>query len=280
MEPRGRPFKGGGKGQGGLYSDKVVEKKRAYEWSHEPQVKKVLPIQEKRDEVMPVLCGASLVVCLVGETGSGKSTQVPQMILEEARQRGSFARIAVTQPRRVAALNLAHRVASELGEQLGDSVGYRIGGDSSRGKYIDFCTVGYILQLFLNAPEEFGEYTHIVLDEVHERSAESDMLCLVVRLLAKHRFEGTRLVIMSATLQSDLFAHYFGDICKYPVGRVHVGSRCFPVKEHYLDELSRSLGKRLRCEGIINSRTKDMFGDGRRRRRNGLTRDIVTSCIR
>ncbi|CAE7820093.1 spn-E [Symbiodinium sp. CCMP2592] len=231
------------------------------------QVKKVLPIQEKRDEaVMPVLCGASLVVCLVGETGSGKSTQVPQMILEEARQRGSFARIAVTQPRRVAALNLAHRVASELGEQLGDSVGYRIGGDSSRGKYIDFCTVGYILQLFLNAPEEFGEYTHIVLDEVHERSAESDMLCLVVRLLAKHRFEGTRLVIMSATLQSDLFAHYFGDICKYPVGRVHVGSRCFPVREHYLDELSRSLGKRLRCEGIINSRTKDMFGDGREKK--------------
>eukprot|EP00439_Symbiodinium_sp_Y106_P026652 s5347_g3.t1 len=244
MEPRGRPFKGGGKGQGGLYSDKVVEKKRAYEWSHEPQVKKVLPIQEKRDEVMPVLCGASLVVCLVGETGSGKSTQVPQMILEEARQRGSHCfdfDTVRTQPRRVAALNLAHRVASELGEQLGDSVGYRIGGDSSRGKYIDFCTVGYILQLFLNAPEdpaaflqlfipelrnacrlqEFGEYTHIVLDEVHERSAESDMLCLVVRLLAKHRFEGTRLVIMSATLQSDLFAHYFGDICKYPVGRVH-----------------------------------------------------------
>lgn len=266
MEPRSRPNKGGGKGPGGLYSDKAAEKKRAYEWSHEPQVKKVLPIQEKRDEVMPVLCGDSLVVCLVGETGSGKSTQVPQMILEEARQRGGFARIAVTQPRRVAALNLAHRVASELGEQLGDSVGYRIGGDSSRGKYIDFCTVGYILQLFLNAPEEFGEYTHIVLDEVHERSAESDMLCLVVRLLAKHRFEGTRLVIMSATLQSDLFAHYFGDICRYPVGRVHVGSRCFPVKEHYLDELSRSLGKRLRCEGIINSRAKDMFGDGREKK--------------
>ncbi|CAE7803865.1 unnamed protein product [Symbiodinium sp. CCMP2456] len=220
---------------------------------------------------MPVLCGASLVVCLVGETGSGKSTQVPQMQDSEVASLASlfFALLldaARTQPRRVAALNLAHRVASELGEQLGDSVGYRIGGDSSRGKYIDFCTVGYILQLFLNAPEEFGEYTHIVLDEVHERSAESDMLCLVVRLLAKHRFEGTRLVIMSATLQSDLFANYFGDICNYPVGRVHVGSRCFPVKEHYLDELSRSLGKRLRCEGIINSRAKDHTGEKKAKR--------------
>ena len=123
-----------------------------------------------RCQVVSVLCGPCPVVCLLGETGSGKSTQVPQMILEEARKAKGHARVCVTQPRRVAALNLAGRVAEELGEAVGRTVGYRIGGESRPGQHIDFCTVGYVLQLFLNAPEEFGSYTHVVLDEVHERS--------------------------------------------------------------------------------------------------------------
>ncbi|CAK9007158.1 Probable ATP-dependent RNA helicase spindle-E [Durusdinium trenchii] len=185
--------------------------------------------------VVSVLCGPSRVVCLLGETGSGKSTQVPQIILEEARRAQNDARVCVTQPRRVAALNLANRVATELGEAIGYTVGYRIGGESRRGENIDFCTVGYMLQVFLNTPEEFGHYTHIVLDEVHERSAESDMLCLVVRLLAQQRFRSTRLVIMSATLQSGLFATYFATVSPLPVGNVFVGARCFKVTEYFLE---------------------------------------------
>ncbi|CAJ1355028.1 unnamed protein product, partial [Effrenium voratum] len=235
----------------------LQEKPKASWAKQNPQ----LPIQEKRHEVVPVLCGESPVVCLLGETGSGKSTQVPQMILQEARKERRRARICVTQPRRVAALNLATRVASELGER--STVGYRIGGESRPGEHIDYCTVGYTLQLFLNAPQELGEYTHIVLDEVHERSAESDMLCLVVRLLAHYRFPGTRIVVMSATLQSDLFSKYFGRISRLPVGNVFVGARCFPVKEYFLEDLPKALNRKLRCEQAIFGRIKDAFGEVR-----------------
>ncbi|CAL1126910.1 unnamed protein product [Cladocopium goreaui] len=183
------------------------------------------------------------------------------MILAQARAANLTARVCVTQPRRVAALNLANRVATELGEYVGESVGYRIGGESKPGYNIDFCTVGYTLQLFLNSPEEFGNYTHIILDEVHERSAESDMLCLVVRLLAQHRFKHMRLVVMSATLQSDLFARYFAPISpEHPVGHVFVGARCFTVTQHFLEELPKALGKKLRCESLIMSKIKDVFG--------------------
>lgn len=228
------------------------------------QEKRLLPIQEKADEVVPVLCGESPVCCLVGETGSGKSTQVPQMILEQARAEGrTDVRIAVTQPRRVAALNLARRVAWELGEWgPGETVGYRIGGESKRGWHIDFCTVGYLLQLFLNAPDEFGAYTHVVLDEVHERSAESDMLCLVVRLLTTSRFPDTRVVVMSATLQSDLFVDYFTRPDRPLPSKVYVGARCFPVTEYFLDELGTAFDRRLQCDGAIKKRIQEQFGDG------------------
>ena len=251
---------------GGAYTDAYQDKdhswqdwkKTTYSWGSSQQ--RLLPIQEKRAEVIPVICGTARVVCLLGETGSGKSTQVPQMILQQARAANLNARVCVTQPRRVAALNLANRVATELGESIGNSVGYRIGGESRPGYNIDFCTVGYTLQLFLNSPEEFGNYTHIILDEVHERSAESDMLCLVVRLLAQHRFQQTRLIVMSATLQSDLFARYFAPISRMPVGRVFVGARCFKVTQHFLEELPAALGRKLRCESLIMSRVKDVFG--------------------
>ena len=167
-----------------------------------------LPIQERRDEVVPALCGESTVCCLVGQTGSGKSTQVPQILLEEARAAGLEARIVVSQPRRVAALNLAKRVAQEMGESgPGGTVGYRIGGENVPGSHIDFCTVGYLLQLFLNQPEEFGRYSHIVLDEVHERSAENDMLCLVVRMLVSKSYPDVRVVVMSAIGTPDSWAH-------------------------------------------------------------------------
>ena len=199
----------------------------------------LLPIRQLQAQVLPQLCGPSPVCCVHGEAGSGKSTQVPQMILEQASASGGPpVRIAVSQPRRVAAANLARRVAKELGEGLpGKTVGFRIGGESKPGKSIDFCTVGYLLQLFSNAPEEFGKYTHIVLDEVHERTVESDMLCLLVKMFVKIAYRKTRIVIMSATLQGELFAAHFSDVaaaCGAVPAKVHVPGRCFAVEDFFL----------------------------------------------
>ncbi|CAE8724540.1 unnamed protein product, partial [Polarella glacialis] len=151
----GKGSKGKGKGKG-QQPPWARERPSLSGWKEkrEPEVREPLPIQQKRAEVVPILCGEANVVCILGETGSGKSTQVPQLILEEARKANQHCRIAVSQPRRVAALNLANRVAQELGEDgTGTTVGYRIGGDTVVGEHIDFCTTGYLLQLFLNAPE-------------------------------------------------------------------------------------------------------------------------------
>ncbi|CAK9033511.1 unnamed protein product, partial [Durusdinium trenchii] len=90
--------------------------------------------------------------------------------------------------------------------------------------------------------------------------AESDMLCLVVRLLAQQRFRSTRLVIMSATLQSGLFATYFATVSPLPVGNVFVGARCFKVTEYFLEDLPKAFRKKLRCESLIQSRIKEVFG--------------------
>jgi len=228
-------------------------------WEESQAARKRLPIHEKRSDVIPVLCGSSPVCCILGETGCGKSTQIPQFILEEAWAQGQNVRIAVTQPRRVAALNLASRVGYELG--LGaEAVGYRIGGESKPGQYIDLCTVGYMLQLLINNPGDLGRYTHIVLDEVHERSAESDLLCLVVKLLVEGWHRDVRIVVMSATLQSDIFADYFARLVTGVPEKIHVGARCFPVREHFLDELETAQGIRLRSSrNQIWKRIKEAF---------------------
>lgn len=247
----------------------------------------VLPILQKRDEIVPTLCRGPSVCCILGETGCGKSTQVPKFLLEEAADAKQPIRIAVTQPRRVAALNLANRVAKELGEDgPGNTVGYRMGGENRPGEHIDFCTIGYLLQLFINSPEEFGRYTHLVLDEVHERSAESDMLCLVVRLFISTCYKNTRVVVMSATLQSDLFVDYFASLSDVAPSKVFVGAKRFPVKEYFLDELTNVYGQKLWTAKAISQRLKETFSDqGKKRldskhceKMQSITLDVV-QCV-
>eukprot|EP00913_Durusdinium_trenchii_P003108 g2872.t1 len=129
-----------------------------------------------------------------------KSTQVPQYLLELFPD----AQVAVTQPRRMAAINLAKRVAAERHEVLGQTVGYRIGGDSLVGSQLNFQTTGWLLRALVSDTNRLGRLTHVVFDEIHERSADADFLSLVARLLL-HRFPQVNLVIMSATLQANLF---------------------------------------------------------------------------
>ncbi|KAG2486676.1 hypothetical protein HYH03_014607 [Edaphochlamys debaryana] len=181
-----------------------------------------LPAAAKREELLRLLRENEVVV-VSGATGCGKSTQVPQYILEEAIAggRGAACNIIVTQPRRISALGLASRVASERGEGVGETVGYSVKLEhrTSAVTRLTFVTTGILLRRLLSDPDLEGT-THVVLDEVHERSIEIDLLLLLLRDLLARRRSGSdgskpdpdrpplKIVLMSATADADLFGRY------------------------------------------------------------------------
>ncbi|EEB08731.1 ATP-dependent RNA helicase Prh1 [Schizosaccharomyces japonicus yFS275] len=166
------------------------------------------------------------VLILVGETGSGKSTQIPQFINECDFSREGC--VAITQPRRVAAVNLARRVAQEQGSKLGDTVGYSIRFDdcSSRSTRIKYMTDGMLLRELINDPL-LSNYHTVILDEAHERTLLTDMLLGFVKKIIKKR-PALRVIVMSATLDAERFSDFFdgAEIC-------FISGRQYPVQVHY-----------------------------------------------
>ena len=153
-----------------------------------------------------------ITTIVVGETGSGKSTQLPQYLSEIFPSEC----IVCTQPRRVAAVSVALRVAHECSCTIGHKVGYSIRFDekSSHHTKIKFVTDGILLQEVRSDPN-LQRYKVIILDEAHERSLQTDMLMGLIKLI-QHRRSDLRLVIMSATLDVDLFKQYFNVISCLP----------------------------------------------------------------
>lgn len=173
---------------------------------------------------------------------------VPQFLLDDAMAGEGGARrtsILVTQPRRIAAIALAKRVAQARGERVGGVAGFKISGHSEMSKRTKICfvTTGFFLQQLTHQPEALKRYSHICLDEVHERDLDTDLLCLVLKLLmADGDDNGPRLIIMSATLQAAVFLEYFtlaGASASTPP-LLHVGAHRYEVKEMYLDDLAKS----------------------------------------
>jgi HrpA-like RNA helicase len=140
---------------------------------------------------------------------------VPKYLLEYGALHNQEVNIICTQPRRLAAINIAKRVAEELDDQVGNLVGYQVGMDScscSRTKVL-FMTTGIFLMRLVNNPDSLQKFTHIIMDEVHERDLDIDFSLVVIKhLLAKtDEKNGLRfkLVLMSATFNTELFANYF-----------------------------------------------------------------------
>ncbi|WKY11964.1 hypothetical protein Q1695_003492 [Nippostrongylus brasiliensis] len=172
-------------------------------------------------------------VVLVGETGCGKSTQVPQFCLRLGLAKQG--RVGITQPRRLAAISLAQRVSEELSSPLGQKVGYHVRFEKEQSEHtkIVYLTDGMLLREAIHDPL-LREYSIVVVDEAHERSLHTDILLNVLRLCQRQRKESDmvhlRIVIMSATLDAKLFSTYFNNA---PVFIVQ--GRTFPVEIYNAD---------------------------------------------
>ena len=184
-----------------------------------------LPISTHRGEIEEAL-RAHPVVIVCGDTGSGKTTQLPKMALELGR--GARARIGCTQPRRLAAVTVARRVAEEFGEEVGATIGYQHRFDRrlSRQTRVKFMTDGVLLAETRRDPL-LRAYDTLILDEAHERSLNIDFLLGIVKRILPRRPD-LKVVVSSATLDADLFSRFFGGA---PV--VSVPGRLFPIEIRY-----------------------------------------------
>ena len=195
-----------------------------------------LPITVGKDEIVAAI-RAHPVVVVAGETGSGKSTQLPKMCLEAGL--GLRARIGCTQPRRVAARSLSRRVAEELGVDWGREVGctIRFSDQTAPETSVKFMTDGILLAEVQGDPL-LAEYEAFIIDEAHERSLNIDFLLGHFKLLLQKR-DDLKLVITSATIDTERFARAFGGA---PV--IEVSGRLYPVEVRYapLDERAEEEG--------------------------------------
>ncbi len=224
-----------------------------------------LPIWKFKDELLDAI-EQHQVVIVCGETGCGKSTQVPAFILERELSCGRSCKVYCTEPRRISAISLARRVSEELGEGKGDMgtsrslVGYAIRLESqvTAQTRLIYATTGIVMRM-LERSDDLGNITHLVLDEVHERSIDSDFLLIVLRKLLVRRPD-MKIVLMSATVDAQRFSNYLNQA---PI--LNVPGRAFPVDTKYLEdaiELTNFNGiARYRDAGEVEDDDEDILID-------------------
>ncbi|KNE91270.1 hypothetical protein PSTG_15294 [Puccinia striiformis f. sp. tritici PST-78] len=202
-----------------------------------------LPAWSSRADFLKALSDPTTrVIVVAGETGSGKTTQLPQFILESECEagRGSLVNIICTQPRRVSAIGVATRVASERLENIDEKdgvVGYVIRGEKRSGRHTKllFATSGVLLRRLATSDPDLLGISHLFVDEVHERSMEGDLLLLELREILKRNLK-IKIVLMSATANQDLFVNYFGTAT-----RINIPGMTYPVKDFYLEDYLKRL---------------------------------------
>lgn len=187
----------------------------------------MLPILGKLEEIIETVANNQVTV-IVGETGSGKTTEIPVMLFEYGI--GNGRQIGITQPRRIAATSVAEYVAGKLNSELGQKVGYKIRFDdtSSDRTKVKFMTDGILLEEIQHDPD-LSRYSVIMIDEAHERSINIDFLLGLLKDLLKRRRD-LKLVVTSATIDEQKYSDYFDNA---PI--INVSGRTFPVEIHYLD---------------------------------------------
>ncbi|WP_200209877.1 ATP-dependent RNA helicase HrpA [Micromonospora coerulea] len=189
-----------------------------------------LPVSERRDDISAAIRDHQVVI-VAGETGSGKTTQLPKICLELGR--GISGLIGHTQPRRLAARTVADRIAEELGTELGDVVGYKVRFTDQVGEnsLVKLMTDG-ILLAELQTDRMLRQYDTLIIDEAHERSLNIDFILGYLRQLLPRRPD-LKVIITSATIETDRFAQHFADAEGQPAPIVEVSGRTYPVEVRY-----------------------------------------------
>ncbi|MBA0592551.1 hypothetical protein Gorai_009531 [Gossypium raimondii] len=240
-EPSAKIAKSNGLGLTGMNANSSINK-----WNGRPysqryydilEKRKTLPVWQQKEEFLQVL-RANQTLVLVGETGSGKTTQIPQFVLDavdiETPDKRRKMMIACTQPRRVAAMSVSRRVAEEMDVTIGEEVGYSIRFEdcSSARTVLKYLTDGMLLREAMTDPL-LERYKVIILDEAHERTLATDVLFGLLKEVLRNRPD-LKLVVMSATLEAEKFQGYFNGapLMKVP-GRLH------PVEIFYTQEPER-----------------------------------------
>lgn len=193
--------------------------------------RQTLPVFDRRNDIMEIINDRPVII-IRGNTGCGKTTQIAQFILEDYVNsgQGAFCNIAVTQPRRISAISVSERIASERNEPIGESVGYSVRFETVLPRpfgSIMFCTIGVLLRKLESG---LRGVSHVIVDEIHERDVNSDFLLVVLRDMI-HTYPDLRVILMSATIDTTLFSNYFGNC---PV--IEIEGRAHPVKQYFLED--------------------------------------------
>ncbi|CAD5122474.1 DgyrCDS10897 [Dimorphilus gyrociliatus] len=231
--------------------DEFQSKKSSKEYKEKLKFRQKLPAFERREEIMEKI-KSNQVLLISGDTGCGKTTQVPQFILDDAieRQCSSSCYIVCTQPRRISAISIAERVAQERAEKVGKSVGFQVRlerTESRKQASILYCTTGIILQ-WLASDRNLNKVSHIIVDEIHERDMLTDFLMIVLRDLLEIRSD-LKIILMSATANADELSAYWYNCPIY-----FIPGRVFPVREYFLEDIIEML--RYEAESSFGPRSR------------------------
>ncbi|CAI5004379.1 BTE_HP_G0060460.mRNA.1.CDS.1 [Saccharomyces cerevisiae] len=229
--------------------EEYTKRIKSSEYKSMQLVREQLPAWKKQKVIIDII-NKNEVVLITGETGSGKSTQVVQFILDFLqKEKGDFGKtkIVCTQPRRISAIGLAERVSDERCVTCGEEVGYVIRGvnKTKASTRIKFMTTGVLVRLLQNA-RTMLENTIVVIDEVHERSIDTDLIVTLMKNLL-HRVRGMKIVLMSATVNVDLFKKFFPGLAT-----CHIEGRTFPITDYFLEDILSDLDFKIKREKALS----------------------------
>lgn len=208
-----------------------------------------LPAWKKRKALIDLI-SSNKVTLVTGETGSGKSTQIVQFILDDLNAKGNFeSKIMCTQPRRISAIGLAERITEERVDRVGNETGYIIRGENKTTKStrISFVTTGVLLRMLqtimaTNKNDSlFNNLEYIFVDEVHERSVDSDFLLIILKKIM-NKYPKLKIILMSATINIETFRNFFHVLLNH----IHIEGRTFPIKDFYLGRILSDLDYSIR----------------------------------